>query len=121
MITCKLGKKEYHIDFVSGRALREMGGAMEMYRKTMAAAEAIEKGEGIPEGTPSAGEMYDEMVKWFCLLFRNQFTPDDVYDNYPADRLMHDIALALLAVQNGVTKILTEFPTRPAATGETKA
>lgn len=121
MVTCKLGEKEYHIDFVSGRALREMGGAMEAYRKTMAAAEAIEKGENFPAGTPSPKEMYDELVKWFCLLFRNQFTPDEVYDEYPADQLVHDIAMALIAVQNGVTQILTEFPMKPAATGEKKA
>lgn len=120
MITCKLNGKEYHIDFVSGRALREMGGAMEVYRKTMAAAEAIEKGEAIPEGTPDAKDMYDEMVRWFCILFRNQFTPDEVYDGYPADRLMHDIAYALLAVQNGMTVVLSEFPMNPAAT-ESKA
>lgn len=24
MITCKLGEKTYHIDFISGRALREL-------------------------------------------------------------------------------------------------
>ena len=41
----------------------------------------------------------DSMVKWFCILFNNQFTPDEVYDNAPADRLMHDIALALMATQ----------------------
>lgn len=121
MITCKLNGKEYHIDFISGRALREMGGATEMYRKTLSAAEALEKGEPIPEGTPKAEDMYDEMVKWFCLLFRNQFQPDEVYDGYPADRLMHDIALALVAVQNGVTQILSEFPTKPAAAKEKKA
>lgn len=121
MITCKLGGKEYHIDFVSGRALREMGDAMEAYRKIVAAAEAIEKGENLPADTPSPAEMYDELVKWFCMLFRNQFTPDEVYDEYPADQLAHDIVTALLAVQNGVTKILTEFPMKPAATGEKKA
>ena len=120
MITCKLGKKEYHIDFVSGRALREMGSAMEMYRKTMAAAEALEKGE-MPKDMPNPADVYDELVKWFCLLFKHQFTPDEVYDNYPADRLLYDIALALRGVQNGMTSILTEFPTNPAATGGKKA
>lgn len=114
MITCKLGEKEYFIDFVSGRALREMGGAMEMYRKTLTAAEMLEKGEA-PKDMPNPTEVYDELVRWFCLLFRNQFTADEVYDNYPADKMMHDIAMALVAVQNGVTAILTEFPTKPAA------
>ena len=40
------------------------------------------------------------------ILFNNQFTPDEVYDNYPADRLMHDIALALMAVQTQTTEVL---------------
>ena len=49
----------------------------------------------------------------FCILFNNQFTPDEVYDNYPADRLMHDIALALMAVQTQTTEVLDSFPTIP--------
>ena len=52
-------------------------------------------------------------MKWFCILFNNQFTPDEVYDNYPADRLMHDIALALMAVQTQTTEVLDSFPTIP--------
>ena len=55
----------------------------------------------------------DTMVKWFCILFNNQFTPDEMYDNYPADRLMHDIALALMAVQTQTTEVLDTFPTIP--------
>ncbi|MBQ8973309.1 MAG: hypothetical protein IJ074_09565 [Clostridia bacterium] len=54
------------------------------------------------------------MVKWFCILFGNQFTPDEVYDNYPADRLMYDIALALMAVQTQTMEGLDTFPTIPA-------
>ena len=52
----------------------------------------------------------DVMIRWFCLLFGNQFSPDDVLDGYPVDRLMHDIALALMAVQTQTTEILSEFP-----------
>ena len=54
------------------------------------------------------------MIRWFCLLFGNQFTSDDVLDGYPVDRLMHDIALALMAVQTQTTEILSEFPTKAA-------
>ena len=43
-------------------------------------------------------------------------TPDDVLDGYPVDRLMHDIALALMAVQTQTTSILDEFPTKAAQT-----
>ena len=58
----------------------------------------------------------DVMVRWFCILFGNQFTPDEVYDGYPVDRMMHDIALALMAVQTQTTEILNEFPTKAAKT-----
>ena len=52
----------------------------------------------------------DVMIRWFCLLFGNQFGPDDVLDGYPVDRLMHDIALALMAVQTQTTEILSRVP-----------
>ena len=61
----------------------------------------------------------DVMIRWFCILFGNQFTPDDVLDHYPVDRLMHDIALALMAVQTQTTHILDEFPTKAARTEAT--
>ena len=38
----------------------------------------------------------DVMIRWFCLLFGNQFAPDNVLDGYPVDRLMHDIMMALI-------------------------
>ena len=61
-------------------------------------------------------EAMDVMIRWFCLLFGDQFTVDEVLDHYPVDRLMHDVALALLAVQTQTTGILNDFPTTPAAT-----
>ena len=33
MITCNLNGKKYHVDFISGRALREMEPAAKMYGK----------------------------------------------------------------------------------------
>lgn len=117
MITCKLGGKEYHIDFISGRALREIGPAEEMYRKVMEISTAAVNGKEIPENAPTMKDAMDEMVRWFCLVFRNQFTAEEVYDHYPVDRLMHDMALTLIAVQNQMTQVLDEFPTRPAAEG----
>ena len=61
-------------------------------------------------------EAMDVMIRWFCLLFGDQFTVDEVLDHYPVDRLMHDVALALMAVQTQTTSILNDFPTTPAAT-----
>ncbi len=71
-------------------------------------------------GDLSIGEALDVMIRWFCLLFGNQFSPDDVLDYYPVDRMMHDIALALMAVQTQTTEILDDFPTKAAKMEETE-
>lgn len=119
MISCTLNGKKYTVDFVSGRALREMEPAAQMYGRIVAISNAALKGE-VPENAKnlSIGEALDVMIRWFCLLFGNQFTPDDVLDYYPVDRMMHDIALALMAVQTQTTEILDEFPTKAAKTEE---
>ena len=119
MISCTLNEKKYTVDFVSGRALREMEPAAQMYGRIVAISNAALKGE-VPEDAKnlSSGEALDVMIRWFCLLFGNQFTPDDVLDYYPVDRMMHDIALALMAVQTQTTEILDEFPTKAAKTEE---
>jgi len=113
MITCTLKEKKYTVDYIPGRALREMEPAAKMYSRIVVLSNAVVKGESIPEDQQiSIPDAMDVMIRWFCLLFGNQFTPDDVLDGYPVDRLMHDIALALMAVQTQTTEILDEFPTR---------
>ena len=121
MISCTLNGKKYTVDFVSGRALREMEPAAQMYGRIVAISNAALKGE-VPEDAKnlSIGEALDVMIRWFCLLLGNQFTPDDVLDYYPVDRMMHDIALALMAVQAQTTEILDEFPTKAAKMEETE-
>ena len=115
MITCTLKDKKYAVDFISGRALREMEPASKMYAKIVALSNAAVKGEEIPqEQQIRVTDAMDVMIRWFCLLFGNQFSPDDVLDGYPVDRLMHDIALALMAVQTQTTEILSQFPTKAA-------
>ena len=117
MITCTLGKQKYTVDFVSGRALREMEPAAKMYARIVSLSNAAVKGETLPEGeTLNIADAMDVMIRWFCILFGNQFTPDEVLDGYPVDRLMHDIAFALMAVQSQTTEILDEFPTKAAQT-----
>ena len=115
MITCTLGDKKYTMDYISGRALREIEPAMKMYTRISAISEAAVKGEEIenPDNLTIPDAM-DVMIRWFCLLFGNQFTPDDVLDNYPVDRLMHDIVIALIAVQAQTTDVLSRFPTTAA-------
>lgn len=115
MITCKLGDKTYTVDYVTGRALREIEPAMKMYAKIAQISEAAVKGETVEDADSiSIPDAMDVMIRWFCLLFGNQFTPDDVLDNYPVDRLMHDIVIALIAVQTQTTDVLASFPTTAA-------
>ncbi len=123
MITCKLRDKTYTVDFITGRALREMGPALKVYAQISKAISGVESEEK-PEKPLELDAGLDTLVKWFCLAFGNQFTPEDVYDGYPADRLIEDIVLAMLAVQSQTTEVLGSFPTTPArrkAPGRKKA
>ena len=113
MVTCTLGEKKYSVDFISGRALREMEPASRMYGKLVTLSKAAVEGKDVSDEKLTVQEALDTMVKWFCILFGNQFHPDHVYDLYPADRLMHDIALAIMAVQSQTTEVLDAFPTKP--------
>ena len=120
MITCTLNNQKYSIDFVSGRALREMEPAAKMYGRIVALSNAALKDETSADAQElSIADAMDVMIRWFCILFGNQFTPDDVLDHYPVDRLMQDIALALMAVQTQTTGILDEVPTKAARTEAT--
>ena len=112
MVTCKLGAKTYFIDYVSGRALREIGPALQAYIKLNLISSKVEKGEALTpeEQNTNIPQIMDIMVRWFCVLFNNQFTPDEVYDLYPVDYVMRDIAYAITAVQTQTTKVLSEFP-----------
>ena len=115
MITCKLGDKTYTVDYITGRALREIEPAMKMYTKISRLSEAAMKGESVEDADSiTIPDAMDIMIRWFCLLFNNQFTPDDVLDFYPVDRLMHDIVIALFAVQAQTTDVLSSFPTTAA-------
>ena len=115
MVTCTLGDKKFSVDFISGRALREMEPASKMYGRLVALSKAAVEGQDVSTEQLTIPEALDTMVKWFCILFGNQFSVDDVYDHYPADRLMHDIALAIMAVQTQTTEVLDSFPTKPVA------
>ena len=104
MLQVTLGEKTYTVPYVSAIALREIA-------RPMAILNRDEK----EKSAADAGADLDVLVNWFCLMFGDQFTPDDVYRHYPADRLITDIALSVLAVQQRVSGALTAFPTRPAA------
>ena len=113
MITCKLGDKTYTVDFIAGRALREMGPALKVYSQI---AKAL---AGEEEAAEKCSDDFSVFI-FACVamsvgdFFGNQFTPEDVYDGYPADRLVEDIVLAMLAVQSQTTEVLKSFPTTPA-------
>ena len=83
MITCTLRDKKYSVDFISGRALREMEPAAQMYAKIVHLSELAAKGKEVPKDAKfTIADAMDVMIRWFCILFQNQFTPDDVLDNY---------------------------------------
>ena len=64
MITCTLSGKRYHVDFVSGRALREMEPAAKMYGRIVAISNAALRGETSEEAQNlSIAEAMDEMIK----------------------------------------------------------
>ena len=113
MITCTLGDRMFTVDFISGRALREMEPASKMYGNLVRISRDATNGKDVSGEQVTVTDALDTMTKWFCILFGNQFTPDEIYDKYPADRLMHDIALALMAVQTQTTEVLEDFPTMP--------
>ena len=119
MISCELNGKKYTVDFISGRALREIGPASKMYARVLEISQEAIDGKPVDENGLTIEDALDVMVQWFCLLFGNQFTPDELYDGYPADRMMHDIALALMAVQTQTTEVLESFPTKPTTTTKT--
>lgn len=113
MITCTLGNKKYSVDFISGRALREIEPAAKVYGRLVRMSQDAVEGKDVSQEQMTVKDSLDIMVKWFCILFNNQFTPDDLYDHYPSDRLMHDIALSIMAVQTQTTEVLDSFPTTP--------
>ena len=115
MISCELNGKKYTMDFVTGRPLREIDDAANMYRRLIQITAAAAEGKDVSGETLTVREAMDVMVKWFCLLFGNQFTPDDMYDYYPADCIMRDVSTAIMAVQSQTTEVLSEFPMKPAA------
>ena len=118
MLKCVLGDKTFTIPYVKGRAFREIDSAMTAYTKMLVIGQKAEKGEALTEEEShlTVQELTDRLVEWFCLLFENQFTPDEVYDNYPSDRLIVDIVSAVLKVNAQLADTLEDFPTRAAAT-----
>ena len=80
MITIKLGEKNYHIDFISGRALRELEPAAKMYARIVSISNAAIRGEEIPE---EKIRLEDDEFKALELLPLT--AGDDVYILYGVD------------------------------------
>lgn len=111
MLQVTLGEKIYNVEYVTALALREIKEPMAILKKLDRPAS---------EEMGDFGRDLDTLVKWFCLLFGNQFTPDDVYNHYPADRLLPDLTLAVMAVQQRVSAALSAFPTKAGGTTEAR-
>ncbi len=115
-MTLELGKKKYTVEGVPIRALAEMDDAWDMYRKLVKAA------GGGQVDSDGFGKIIEALAKWLVVLFGNQFTVDDVLDNYPSDRFIADTGLMIQAVAGNVAGALSDFPTRarPAATKKSR-
>lgn len=103
MFTVTLNGKTHQVDYVRAIALREIGPVMETIRKMEAEKDYLPSGEAL-----------DKMVKWFCLFLGGQIKSDEIYQHYPADRLIYDIALGAVACQAATTEVLRAFPTQAA-------
>lgn len=110
MFTVTVGKKTYKVESVNTRALYEMQPAIEIWSKLVKSTESAEKGEEVKDA-PSIKEAMDTLIGWFCVFCGNQFTADDILDNYPQDSIITDVGLALRAAQMKTTAALTAFPT----------
>ena len=99
MFTVKLNDKVYRIEKVTARTLREVGSAQAVFKRWTESPETVDMKKDM-----------DSLVNWFCILCGNQFTSDELYDNYPGDKIITDIGLALAAVNAQATEVLKEFP-----------
>lgn len=100
MFTVELGGKKYRVDKVTAKTLREIGGAQAVFKRWMETPDAVDMKKDM-----------DTLIGWFCTLCGDRFTMDEVYDNYPADRIITDIGLAISAVKAQATEVLESFPT----------
>ena len=102
MIRIDLDGKIYRVNYVSASALKAIDSLLPVLKS------------GPERGTRrSFSQDLDKMVQWFCLLFNNQFSIEDVYASYPSDYLLRDIFLALMAVKSNNSLALVSFPTKP--------
>lgn len=102
----ELGKKKYYVDGVPVRALAEMDDAWDMYGKLIKAAAGQENGTA-----ETFKRVIESLAKWIVILFGNQFTVDELMDNYPSDRFIIDAGIMLQSVAGRVTESLKHFPT----------
>lgn len=100
-------EKSYQVPFISGRPLRTMDMVEPAFEKS-------NRNE-----MPTQEEL-ENCLEWFCSLFRNQFTVDELLDGYPVADLMPDIFAAYMTMTSGAIKYITEFPIPPAPMNQSK-
>lgn len=109
MYSIQLGAKEYRVDRIPTRALMEIDEARGLYLRMAGMV------EDDPEAPTTFKRAVQVMVEWLVLFFGNQFTADDVYDNYPANKIVEDVARAMAAALGDVDEELKAFPTGASA------
>lgn len=113
MFTVKLGEQMKTVPYVTALALREVKKPLEILK-----AMDDEVNAGNSEGRVlEPGEM-DVLVGWFSLFMQKAFSPEEIYEKYPADVLLRDIRIAAMSVQQHVSEALKGFPLRLATMQE---
>lgn len=64
-------------------------------------------------GEAFTNDDYRACLEWFCKVFGDQFTPEELAEGYPANTLIKDIFTVYLSLQTDVFEKLTMFPIPP--------
>jgi hypothetical protein len=100
----RITKKTYRVPYISGKSLMQS----QVIERIV---EEVRKGND--PGMTDAELM--EACEWFCTLFQNQFTAEELLEGHPSDHLRSDIFAAYMFVQNEMAKALKKFPMKPTA------
>ena len=117
MITCTLGEKKYTVDYITGRALREMEPAAKMYAKIVAVAMPRPKAKPCRRNSSSPiPEAMDVMIRWFCCCSATSSPWMMCSTTIQSTGSCTTWRWRFLPCRTQTIGILNDFPTTPAAT-----
>lgn len=105
MFSVTLGGETKTVPFVTAKALRDLEAPMVILAKW-------EEAKKENEDRPLTPAQVDVVVRWFSDFMQGAFSPEEILEKYPADRLLLDVHVAVLTVQRAITEKLNHFPLR---------